>query len=279
VAHERGREAAEDAPRTLLALHQAHRGRARPALGTALSPVAVHTVLELLAYAVGFRLFLHERRRLALPALAGPDRSVWIGVAAIAGAALGAKIGFWIEDPVAAFADFPAWRNLMQGKTVVGALLGGLVAVEAVKRVVGIRERSGDAFVLPLAVGIAIGRVGCFLAGLGDHTYGNATSLPWGVDFGDGVSRHPTQLYELAFVLALGLALRANERRFTRSGDRFRWFMIAYLAFRFAIEFIKPLPHGYFLDLSGIQLLCLAGLIHYHRDIVSLGAALAWERR
>ena len=228
---------------------------------------------------MGFRLFLRERRRLALPALAGPDRGVWIGVAAIAGAAIGAKVGFWIEDPVAAFSDFPDWRHLLQGKTIVGALLGGLVAVETVKRIVGIQERSGDAFVLPLAVGMAIGRLGCFFAGLADHTYGNATTLPWGVDFGDGIARHPTQLYECAFVLALGLLLRANERRFPRAGDRFRWFMVAYLAFRFVVEFIKPIPQAYIFGLSGIQLLCLAGLIHYHRAIAELRTTLAWERR
>ena len=46
-------------------------------------------------------------------------------------------------------------EGLLQGKTIVGALLGGLVAVEAIKRIVGIRERSGDAFVLPLAIGIS----------------------------------------------------------------------------------------------------------------------------
>ena len=237
-------------------------------------------MLELLAYTVGFQLFLRERKRLALPALEGHDRSVWIGVAAIAGAALGAKLGFWIEDPDAAFADFPDWRHLLQGKTIVGALLGGLVAVEAVKRVVGIRERSGDAFVLPLAVGMAIGRLGCFFAGLGDHTYGIPTSLPWGVDFGDGIPRHPTQLYELAFVLALGGWLRANEARFPRPGDRFQWYMIGYLAFRFASEYIKPIPHGYFLGLSGIQLLCVAGLIHYHRTIVGrIGMTRVWLRK
>ncbi|HET7843198.1 MAG TPA: prolipoprotein diacylglyceryl transferase family protein [Xanthomonadales bacterium] len=246
-----------------------------------MSPVAVHTVFELLAYTVGFRLFLYEKRRLALPALAGPDRGVWIGVAAIAGAAIGSKLGFWIEDPAAAFGEFPDWRHLLQGKTIVGALLGGLVAVEATKRVVGIRERSGDAFVLPLAVGMAIGRLGCFFAGLGDHTYGNATSLPWGVDFGDGIARHPTQLYEALFVLAIGTWLRTNERRFPQAGDRFRWYMVAYLAFRFAIEFIKPLPHAYFSALSGIQLLCIGGLIHYHRTILEpfSGATRAWERR
>ena len=47
----------------------------------------------------------------------------------------------------------------------------------------------------------------CFLAGLHDDTYGLPTAAPWGMDFGDGIPRHPTQLYEIAVVLPLGLAL------------------------------------------------------------------------
>ena len=134
-----------------------------------MNPVLTHTVLESAAYFLGFRYFLRERRRLALPALADTDRSLWIGVAAILGAALGAKLGFWIEDPRAAFADFPDWRHLLQGKTIVGALLGGLAAVELAKWRLDVRASSGDAFAFPLMLGIAVGRVGCFLAGLADH--------------------------------------------------------------------------------------------------------------
>jgi prolipoprotein diacylglyceryltransferase len=238
----------------------------------------MHTLLEAAAYFVGFRLFLRERRRLALPALADGDRSLWIGVGAICGAAIGAKLGYWIEDPLHAFANFPAWRPLLEGKTIVGALLGGLFGVEVTKRARGVRESSGDAFAMPLMVGIAIGRIGCFLAGLADHTYGNPTSLPWGVDFGDGVPRHPTQLYEIAFLLALLAFFHRRRHRFERSGDRFRAFMVAYFAFRLVIDAIKPVPYAYVGGLSGIQLLCLGGLCYYWRDIMRWGTA-AWAPR
>ena len=63
---------------------------------------------------------------------------------------------------------------------------------------------TGDLLALPLVLGIAIGRIGCFLSGLEDQSYGVATALPWGVDFGDGVARHPTQLYEYRFSPLLG---------------------------------------------------------------------------
>ena len=241
-------------------------------------PVAWHTAFELAAYAIGMRLFLWQRRKLALPVLDDRDRSLWIGVAAIFGAALGAKLGYWIEDPLNAFADFPDWRHLLEGKTIVGALLGGLVGVELVKRAIGAQGSSGDAFALPLIAGISIGRIGCFLSGLDDHTYGNPTGLPWAIDFGDGIPRHPTQLYEIVFLAALAGLLHWRRHAFDRRGDRFRTFMIAYLGFRLVVDFIKPMPWVYFGALSGIQLLCLAGLLYYHRDIPRIARVIAWGR-
>jgi len=243
-----------------------------------MSPVATHTILECAAYFVGFRYFLWERRRLALAALADTDQSLVIGVAAILGAAIGAKLGFWIEDPLTAFQNFPDWRHLLEGKTIVGALLGGLIGVELAKKVVGVRTSSGDAFAFPLMLGMAMGRVGCFLAGLADHTYGNPTALPWGVDFGDGIPRHPTQLYEIVFLALWAAQLYAWRKRLVQTGDRFCLFMIGYLAFRLAAEAIKPIPYFYFGMISGIQLLCIAGLCYYWRDIRRLTGAL-WARR
>jgi len=81
------------------------------------------------------------------------------------------------------------------------------------KRYIGLRTSTGDLYAIPLALGIAIGRIGCFLTGLSDNTYGTATNLPWAINFGDGIPRHPTQLYEIAFLLALiPLLLRVLNR-------------------------------------------------------------------
>jgi hypothetical protein len=71
------------------------------------------------------------------------------------------------------------------------------------KRYIGLRQSTGDLYAIPLALGIAIGRIGCFLTGLSDNTYGTPTNLPWAINFGDGIPRHPTQLYEIAFLLLL----------------------------------------------------------------------------
>lgn len=250
-----------------------------------MSPVALHTMFEALAYAIGFRTFLWTRRRLAPTAFRHEDHLVWVAVGAIVGAALGAKLSFWLDDPLTAFADFPDLHHLLEGKSIIGALLGGLVGVELAKKIAGVDNSTGDAFVLPLTLGMCIGRIGCFLAGLGDHTYGVPTALPWGVDFGDGLPRHPTQLYEIAFLLIQYVLLHWRREALTRPGDRFRAFMIGYLLFRLLVEFIKPVFYTYPGGLSGLQWLCVAGLAYYARDIPRILRALfargsgAWEPR
>jgi prolipoprotein diacylglyceryltransferase len=243
-----------------------------------LGPYWIHTLFEVAAYSLGFRLYLRERRRQALPALASREHAIVVAAGAIIGAALGSKLSYWLYDPAYAFAGFPDPRHLLEGKSIIGALLGGLLGVELAKRLDGVRGSTGDAFVMPLIAGMVVGRIGCFLAGLDDHTYGNPTSLPWGVDFGDGVPRHPTQLYEIAFLLLLGGWIALRRDAFARDGDRFRAFMICYLGYRLLIESIRPIPLHYFGLLSGLQLLCIAGLLYYLRDVPRTIKAMTWAR-
>ena len=236
-----------------------------------------HTFFETLSYVVAICLYLWLRRRLG-DVIAAPIR--WTVVAAaVAGAALGAKILYWLEDPSATLSHMQDIGYLMGGKTIVGALIFGVIAVEWMKRYIGLDQSTGDLYAIPLAVGIAIGRVGCFLTGLSDDTYGIATALPWGIDFGDGARRHPTQLYEIVFLLAmvpvLLLVLRSSHptagigKDFApsfRSGDVFKFFMVAYLSFRLLCDFIKPYPRV-FLGLGTIQWACVLGLLYYSGDI------------
>ena len=99
-------------------------------------------------------------------------------------------------------------------RSIEGAIAGGILAVELYKRSAHITARTGARFALPLAVGVAVGRIGCYLAGLDDFTYGTPTTLPWGHDFGDGIARHPVQLYESAAMAAFAIVLcRARAPR------------------------------------------------------------------
>ncbi len=189
-------------------------------------------------------------------ALAPGNFGVLVGL--LIGAALGNKLVFLIERPDIALALWQGGQLIFPGQSIVGGLLGGLIGVELAKQLTGQTRSTGDAMVLPIAVGLAIGRVGCFLAGLHDDTYGLPTTLPWGVDFGDGVPRHPTQLYEIAVVLALGLAL--HRARFATPGLAFKLFLCSYLLWRFLVEFLKPVPVAWPLGLSGIQWTCLVAL-------------------
>ena len=190
--------------------------------------------------------------------------------AAVAGAAFGSKLVFWLEDPALTAHNLRNPAYLMGGKTIVGALVFGLITVELIKRYIGLRQSTGDLYAIPLALGIAIGRIGCFLTGLADNTYGIPTTLPWAVNFGDGIPRHPTQLYEIIFLLALvpflyKIVALTPSRRFL-PGDAFKFFMVAYLTFRLLCDFIKPYPR-IFLGLGGIQWACLLTLLYYSRDI------------
>ncbi len=238
-----------------------------------LSPVAVHTIFEMAAYAAGTQIYLRQRRRLSLPALVDSGHSLMVVVGAAMGAAIGSKLAFWLDDPLAAFASFPDWRHLLQGKSIVGGLLGGLIGVETAKAAMGIKTSTGDAFVWPLAIGMSIGRIGCFLAGIDDHTYGTPSSLPWAVDFGDGIPRHPTQLYEIAFLLFWTSFIWRRRGRLSRSGDIFRLYLSGYLLFRLLVEFIKPVPYAY-AGLTGIQWLAIAGLAYDARHPPRLGREL-----
>src|SRR5437764_1887070 len=164
-----------------------------------------HLFFEGIGYALAFIIFLWMRAKSG-DTIDVPLR--WsVIAAAFVGGALGSKVLYWAEDPASTATHWRDFTYLMGGKTIVGGLIGGWIAVELMKKYVGISESTGDLFAVPLAVGIAIGRIGCFLTGLSDKTYGTATSLPWGVDFGDAVRRHPTQLYEAVFLIGLAVAL------------------------------------------------------------------------
>jgi prolipoprotein diacylglyceryltransferase len=146
--------------------------------------------------------------------------------------------------------------------------LGGLIGVEWVKKRIGVTVSSGDLMVYPLIVAMIIGRMGCLFAGLEDGTYGIPSNLPWSIDLGDGIHRHPTNLYEILFWLLLwgGLSAYEHYKKFS-DGSRFKIFMVSYLFFRFLIEFIKP-DYFFKFGLSVIQLACITGLLYYYKVFV-----------
>lgn len=233
-----------------------------------------HFLFETLSYFIGFRVYLWLRKRGA--DVVTDEHRWWLIAAAIAGAAIGGKILNWFVAPALFFRNWSDPYFLMSGKTVVGGLIGGLFAVELTKRMLGVKRRTGDLFAIPLCAGIAIGRAGCFLAGLQDDAYGVATNLLWGVDFGDGVARHPTQVYEIVWLGLVALWLWRLSRSQYHEGDLFKTFMVAYFAFRLTVEFIKP--GAPILGLTAIQWACASMLVYYSPDLPRLLGALKSDR-
>jgi phosphatidylglycerol:prolipoprotein diacylglycerol transferase len=222
----------------------------------------VHTALEYAGMAVGVALYRQNRSAQGLGGLTQPGGFAII-VGLLAGAGLGNKLVFLVERPdVAQLLWAGQW--VWPGQSIVGGLLGGLVGVELAKAWTRQTRSTGDAMVWPLAVGIAIGRVGCFLAGLHDDTYGLPTARVWAVDFGDGVPRHPTQLYDLLAVVVLAWAATSGHRRLAAvPGLQFKLFLAGYLAWRLLVDGLKPVRVPYPGEISGIQWVCALALALY----------------
>jgi prolipoprotein diacylglyceryltransferase len=128
------------------------------------------------------------------------------------------------------------------GFSMVGGIAGAIAAVEAYKRFTGVHGSTGIVFAAPFAATVAVGRWGCFFSGLADFTYGTPTAVPWAVDFGDGIGRHPVQLYESLAMAAMFVVLiqrfRARDRFWLKNGFYLTvgWYGLQ----RFAWEFFKP---------------------------------------
>jgi len=184
--------------------------------------------------AVGTGIFLSRRTQHGLPLR--NDEKLAIGLGAFCGSMIGAKLPFVLAD----------WRGMLtgmawfsDGKTILCGLVGGYFGVEIAKWACDIRVKTGDSFSVPVAASVGIGRVACFVGGC---CYGTPTGVPWAVVFPhvDSLPRHPTQLYEAAFHLTMAVVLYALQRRGVFRGQLIKLYILAYLAYRFATEFIRP---------------------------------------
>ena len=225
------------------------------------SSIPVHFVCETLAYFLGYRYYAYLRRH-TNDKISTENRLI-IFIGAAFGAFVGSHIVGVLENP-ALLSRFNI-IYFMGNKTIVGGMLGGLIGVELTKKKIGVTVSSGDMMVYPLILAMIIGRTGCFLAGLEDGTYGVASKLPWAINFGDGIRRHPTNLYEILFWIMLWIVLKTIEkRRHFTDGSKFKLFMVSYLLFRLLDEFIKP-DYFFSFGLSVIQLVCIAGILYYYK--------------
>jgi phosphatidylglycerol---prolipoprotein diacylglyceryl transferase len=210
----------------------------------------IHTfgVLLALAYLTALGWLVRGARRVGLNADAVTSLGVW----AIVGALVGAKallVLRSIGDDITVPSDLWSMSVLTSAGDFYGGFIGGLIA----SALFFWRHprlpfwRVADLCGPAIALGQAIGRIGCFMAG---DDYGRPTTVPWAVTFTDpevaniggaplGVPVHPVQLYESAVCLVLFGFLVWFGRRKHVEGDVIAAYTLLYAAARFALEFFR----------------------------------------
>lgn len=214
-------------------MNQAHLHGLYPLIATPWFDISTYSLFVVLAFVAGIWVYVKEAKRVGKT----DETSFLIVFGAFAGSAIGSKLLEMLID-----IDLISDRNsllafVFSGRTVIGGIIGGTLGVRLIKYLTGKKERRGNLLAPAVALGIAIGRIGCFLNGC---CSGTATTLPWGVNFGDGIYRHPTQLYEAIYLLGVFVILRhILHNKELMPGYLFKLFLIFYFVFRFAVEFIR----------------------------------------
>ncbi len=170
--------------------------------------------------------------------------------------------------PTDCLAVFKFWQG---GLTFYGGVLVAIPAGVWFARRRGLRAlQAADVIAPALMLGLAFGRVGCFLNGC---CYGGATDSPFGVRFPNLVAdRHPTQVYESVFAFVIFILLRHLFRRRCRGeGELFGWMLTLYGIFRMAIELFRDDPRGALGAFSTSQLISI--------PLILAGATLIYRAR
>ena len=195
------------------------------------------------------------------------DNAYYIVLFALLFGFIGSKILVVIENLNIIIKDISNIKYLIiSGKSIVGGLIGGYLGARFIKKRLNIQSvRTGNSIAPAIALGMAIGRIGCFLTGC---CYGIETNLPIGINFGDGINRIPTQLIESIFCLILFIYLLYKQKKDKdlTPGILFKKLVLYYFVFRFLIEFIRGTSKN-ILFLSIYQIICLLGIIFMIKKI------------
>ena len=213
-----------------------------------------------LALLTGLAIYFGQLRR---DAVRSPD-ALYIVLFALIGGTIGSKLPIVVMYWKEIAASKASLAGLLSGRTIVGGLIGGAAGTFLAKKIFGIKRRMGNQIAIPVAAAMAVGRLGCLFRGC---CYGQPTNLPWALDFGDHIGRHPTQLYELLFDLALAAFLIREKKRESEPGALFRLFLNCYLTFRFFLEFIR-VEKVALLGLTDFQLLSLVSVLFINRQVL-----------
>jgi len=215
-----------------------------------IGPLVIHTYGALYALGIFAAVALSEYQYKRMGGQPGimTDMALPVVIGVLAGARILFVIverDYYLRHPLEALM---VWRG---GLVFYGGLIGGVLAFLVTTRIKRLPVWPlADAVAPGIALGHAIGRLGCFFAG---SCYGRPTDLPWAVTFTDprslagdvlGVPVHPTQLYSAAFLFLLSGILVITGSRAAFRGQVIALYGIAYGTFRFFVEFLRGDPRG-----------------------------------
>jgi phosphatidylglycerol---prolipoprotein diacylglyceryl transferase len=245
-------------------------------------PVNTYGVLLALAFLGALLIAARLAARDGLPRERIYDLGLWMLLSALLGSKL---LMLWTEP---SYRDNP-WHLvsldfLRSGGVFYGGFIGACLTGYFLMRRYGLPWwKTADAFAPGIALGLGLGRQGCFAAGC---CWGKPTALPWGVQFTElgheitGVPLdahlHPTQLYEsfAAFLIFFFLLWLHRRRRF--DGQVILLFSILYGVVRFSVEFLRDDPRGDILGLTSLTGLSTSQMISL---LLGLGALVIFIRR
>jgi phosphatidylglycerol---prolipoprotein diacylglyceryl transferase len=174
-----------------------------------------------------------------------------IYIGGLLGALLGAKLAFVVGELWAHKGSDEWFKQVLAGKSILGALLGGYAGVEWMKKCLGITQWTGDWFAAFVPLSISVGRVGCLMHGC---CQGSDISLPW-----LGNVTWPAVEVEIGFNFLAVLLFWVLRKRNALTGQHFHLYLMAYGVFRFFHEFVRASPK--FGWLSGYQVIALCLLV------------------
>jgi len=224
----------------------------------------------------GYILFMKFFKREGLTVEMLDKLTIYMAIGTVIGARLGHCLfyepDYYLSNPVEIL---KIWRGgLASHGAAIGILLTLYLFVRKFKmKFIWILDR----IVIAVALGGAMIRLGNLM---NSEIYGIETSLPWGFVFNqEGVSKHPTQIYEAltyfsVFGLLFGIYLKTKAK--FRDGTLFGLFLILVFGVRFLIEFIKEdqvpfekemqLNMGQWLSIPFVLIGLIIIYLYYRRD-------------
>ncbi|HPZ08009.1 MAG TPA: prolipoprotein diacylglyceryl transferase [Candidatus Eremiobacteraeota bacterium] len=206
-----------------------------------IGPFDIYTYAVVLV--IGFIIGLTWALKYSKPEDVKPETVMDLSICILIGGIIGARFihvlinyqEYSIRDPVKII-NFREGGLAWYG-AVLGAIIGGIIFAR-ISRI--LFWKLADICSAPVMLGLAIGRIGCFLNGC---CYGKPTNLPWGVEFPDvyppGVSRHPTQIYEALLDIGIFYILNLINKKKKFHGEIFCYFIGLYSIARFIVEFYR----------------------------------------